>query len=221
MVAGKKRILIVDDEETLRLGLREYLELEGYEVDAAASAEEALTLDLSRYNLILLDIMMGKMSGIELAEKLKNEPATADIPIIFLTAKGEADDMVAGLKLGADDYVTKPYSVKVLVARIEAVLRRTSPKAAGGVVCRRDSLTCTVDGNQVKLPRKEFELLALLLENPGRIFSREELLKRIWSDEVVVIDRSVDVHITRLRSKIAPYGNHIVTRSGYGYGWQD
>ena len=164
---------------------------------------------------------MGKMSGIELAEKLKNEPATADIPIIFLTAKGEADDMVAGLKLGADDYVTKPYSVKVLVARIEAVLRRTSPKAAGGVVCRRDSLTCTVDGNQVKLPRKEFELLALLLENPGRIFSREELLKRIWSDEVVVIDRSVDVHITRLRSKIAPYGNHIVTRSGYGYGWQD
>lgn len=221
MVAGKKRILIVDDEETLRLGLREYLELEGYEADAAASAEEALTLDLSRYNLILLDIMMGKMSGIELAEKLKNEPATADIPIIFLTAKGEADDMVAGLKLGADDYVTKPYSVKVLVARIEAVLRRTSPKAAGGVVCRRDSLTCTVDGNQVKLPRKEFELLALLLENPGRIFSREELLKRIWSDEVVVIDRSVDVHITRLRSKIAPYGNHIVTRSGYGYGWQD
>lgn len=221
MVTGKKRILIVDDEETLRLGLREYLELEGYEVDAAASAEEALTLDLSRYNLILLDIMMGKMSGIELAEKLKNEPATADIPIIFLTAKGEADDMVAGLKLGADDYVAKPYSVKVLVARIEAVLRRTSPKAAGGVVCRRDSLTCTVDGNQVKLPRKEFELLALLLENPGRIFSREELLKRIWSDEVVVIDRSVDVHITRLRSKIAPYGNHIVTRSGYGYGWQD
>lgn len=221
MVAGKKRILIVDDEETLRLGLREYLELEGYEVDAAASAEEALTLDLSRYNLILLDIMMGKMSGVELAEQLKNDPATADIPIIFLTAKGEADDMVAGLKLGADDYVTKPYSVKVLVARIEAVLRRTSPKAAGGVVCRRDSLTCTVDGNQVKLPRKEFELLALLLENPGRIFSREELLKRIWSDEVVVIDRSVDVHITRLRSKIAPYGNHIVTRSGYGYGWQD
>ena len=221
MVTGKKRILIVDDEETLRLGLREYLELEGYEVDAAASAEEALTLDLSRYNLILLDIMMGKMSGVELAEQLKNAPATADIPIIFLTAKGEADDMVAGLKLGADDYVTKPYSVKVLVARIEAVLRRTSPKAAGGVVCRRDSLTCTVDGNQVKLPRKEFELLALLLENPGRIFSREELLKRIWSDEVVVIDRSVDVHITRLRSKIAPYGNHIVTRSGYGYGWQD
>lgn len=221
MVAGKKRILIVDDEETLRLGLREYLELEGYEVDAAASAEEALTLDLSRYNLILLDIMMGKMSGVELAERLKNAPATADIPIIFLTAKGEADDMVAGLKLGADDYVSKPYSVKVLVARIEAVLRRTSPKAAGGVVCRRDSLTCSVDGNPVKLPRKEFELLALLLENPGRIFSREELLKRIWSDEVVVIDRSVDVHITRLRSKIAPYGNHIVTRSGYGYGWQD
>lgn len=221
MVAGKKRILIVDDEETLRLGLREYLELEGYEVDAAASAEEALTLDLSRYNLILLDIMMGKMSGVELAERLKNDPSTADIPIIFLTAKGEAEDMVAGLKLGADDYVAKPYSVRVLLARIEAVLRRAVPKMASGVVCSRDSLTCTVDGNPVKLPRKEFELLALLLENPGRIFSREELLKRIWSDDVVVVDRSVDVHITRLRGKIAPYSSHIVTRSGYGYGWQD
>lgn len=221
MVTGKKRILIVDDEETLRLGLREYLELEGYEVDAAASAEEALTLDLSRYNLILLDIMMGKMSGVELAERLKNDPSTADIPIIFLTAKGEAEDMVAGLKLGADDYVAKPYSVRVLLARIEAVLRRTVPKGVSGVVCRRDSLTCTVDGNPVKLPRKEFELLALLLENPGRIFSREELLKRIWSDDVVVVDRSVDVHITRLRGKIAPYSSHIVTRSGYGYGWQD
>ncbi|MCM1331105.1 MAG: response regulator transcription factor [Bacteroides sp.] len=221
MVTGKKRILIVDDEETLRLGLREYLELEGYEVDAAASAEEALTLDLSRYDLILLDIMMGKMSGVELAERLKNDPVTADIPIIFLTAKGEAEDMVAGLKLGADDYVAKPYSVRVLLARIEAVLRRTVPKGVSGVVCRRDSLTCTVDGNPVKLPRKEFELLALLLENPGRIFSREELLKRIWSDDVVVVDRSVDVHITRLRGKIAPYSSHIVTRSGYGYGWQD
>lgn len=221
MITGQKRILIVDDEETLRLGLREYLELEGYEVDAAASAEEALTLDLSRYDLILLDIMMGRMSGVELAERLKKDPAAADVPIIFLTAKGEAEDMVAGLKLGADDYVAKPYSVKVLLARIEAVLRRTAPKVASGVVCSRDSLTCTVDGNSIKLPRKEFELLALLLENPGRIFSREELLKRIWSDDVVVVDRSVDVHITRLRSKIAPYGSHIVTRSGYGYGWQD
>jgi len=221
MTTALTRILIVDDEETLRLGLREYLELEGYEVDVAASAEEALMLDLPRYSLILLDIMMGKMSGVELAERLKNNPLTADIPIVFLTAKDGADDMVAGLRLGADDYVAKPYSVRVLLARIEAVLRRTSPKTPSGVVCRRDSLTCAVDGNQVKLPRKEFELLALLLENPGRIFSREELLKRIWSDEVVVIDRSVDVHITRLRSKIAPYGSHIVTRSGYGYGWQD
>ncbi len=220
---AKAKILIVDDEEALREGLGVYLELEGYEVAKASSAEEALTLDLPSYDLMLLDIMMDGMSGCELAELLKNNPKTASTPIIFLTAKDADDDVVEGLRLGADDYISKPYSTKVVLARVDAVLRRSHPsdrKMSRGVVCDRASLTCTVDGVPVKLTRKEFEILALMLDNPSRVFSRDELLERIWPDKVVVIDRSVDVHITRLRSKIAPYGKHIVTRSGYGYGWQ-
>lgn len=220
-MTGKYNILIVDDEEALREGLQTYLELEGYEVSAASSAEEALTFDLKRFNLILLDIMMDGMSGIEMAEILKKQPDTHDIPIIFLTAKDSDDDMVSGLNLGADDYIAKPYSIKNVLARIAAVLRRTTPKKIKGINCNRATLLCTVDGNPVKLPRKEFELLALFLENPGRIFTREEILDRIWPQHSVIIDRSIDVHITRLRSKIAPYGKNIVNRSGYGYGWQD
>lgn len=218
---SKYNILIVDDEEALRSGLQTYLELEGYEVDAACSAEEAMTLELKTYDLILLDIMMGGMSGTEMAEILKKDHCTADIPIIFLTAKDSDDDMVSGLNLGADDYISKPYSIKNVLARIAAVLRRTSSKKLNGITCDRATLVCTVDGTPLKLPKKEFELIALFLENPGRIFTREELLDRIWPEKSVVVDRSVDVHITRLRGKIAPYGKNIVNRSGYGYGWQD
>lgn len=216
------RLLVVDDEETLREGLCTYLEQEGYMVDSADCAESALEYDIVSYDLILLDIMMGRMSGTELAAKLKENPETADIPIIFLTAKDRDDDMVDGLRLGADDYIVKPFSVKNVIARIEAVLRRTSGlKRQDGVVCDRQALVCTVDGNIVKLPKKEFEILALLLDNPGRIFTREEVMRKVWPDDVVVFDRTVDVHITKLRSKIAPYGKHIISRSGYGYGWQD
>lgn len=215
--------MIVDDEETLCEALRTYAVLEGYDVDTALSAEEALLLDLENYDLLLLDIMMDRMSGTELAARLKSNPRTAHIPIIFLTAKDNEEDMVSGLKIGADDYIVKPYSVKNVMARIEAVLRRAHMhrQATVGVECNRETLACTVDGNLVRLPRKEFEILALMLENPGRIFSREEIMQRIWPDRVVVADRSVDVHITRLRGKIAPYGRNIVSRSGYGYGWQD
>lgn len=215
--------MIVDDEETLCEALRTYAVLEGYDADTALSAEEALLLDLENYDLLLLDIMMDRMSGTELAARLKSNPRTAHIPIIFLTAKDNEEDMVSGLKIGADDYIVKPYSVKNVMARIEAVLRRAHMhrQATVGVECNRETLACTVDGNLVRLPRKEFEILALMLENPGRIFSREEIMQRIWPDRVVVADRSVDVHITRLRGKITPYGRHIVSRSGYGYGWQD
>lgn len=216
------KLLVVDDEETLREGLRTYLEHEGYAVDSAVSAEQALEHDIAGYDLILLDIMMEGMSGTELAAKLKEHPSTAAIPIIFLTAKDRDDDMVAGLQLGADDYITKPFSIKNVMARIEAVLRRTgSRKRSEGVVCDREKLTCTVDGEAVKLTKKEFEILALLQQNPGRIFSREDVMRRVWPENVVVFDRTVDVHITRLRTKIAPYGKHIISRSGYGYGWQD
>lgn len=215
--------MIVDDEETLCEALRTYAVLEGYDADTALSAEEALLLDLENYDLLLLDIMMDRMSGTELAARLKSNPRTAHIPIIFLTAKDNEEDMVSGLKIGADDYIVKPYSVKNVMARIEAVLRRAHMhrQATVCVECNRETLACTVDGNLVRLPRKEFEILALMLENPGRIFSREEIMQRIWPDRVVVADRSVDVHITRLRGKITPYGRHIVSRSSYGYGWQD
>lgn len=217
---GRYKILIVDDEVALRAGLQAYLELEGYEVETAGSAEEALGLDLKNFNLILLDIMMDGMSGVEMAGILKRQPATSGIPIIFLTAKDSEDDMVSGLNLGADDYIAKPYSIKNVLARMAAVLRRTGPERPAGINCDRTTLVCSVDGKALKLPKKEFELLALFLENPGRIFTREELLDRIWPQNSVIVDRSIDVHITRLRGKIAPYGKNIVNRSGYGYGWQ-
>lgn len=218
------RLLVVDDEESIREGLREYLDFEGYSVDSAVSAEDALSKGITNYDLLLLDVMMDGMSGFELAEKLKKSPGTERIPVIFLTAKDSDDDMVAGLRLGADDYIPKPFSMKNVIARIETVMRRirrNDAPVARGVICDRETLSCRVDGNNVKLPRKEFEILALLLDNPGRIFTREELMRQIWPENIVVIDRSVDVHVTRIRSKIAPYGKKLVSRSGYGYGWQD
>ena len=217
------KILVVDDEDGIREGLCEYLSLEGYDVEGASSAEDALSKGIDRFGLLLLDVMMDGMDGFELARRLRRSADTASIPIIFLTAKDTDDDMVAGLRLGADDYIPKPFSMKNVIARIEAVMRRVRPESAvsRGVECDRVTLSCRVDGNEVRLPRKEFEILATLLDNPGRIFTREELMRRIWPENVVGVDRSVDVHITRIRSKIAPYGKCIVSRSGYGYGWQD
>ncbi len=224
-----KRILVVDDEETLCDTLGFNLEAEGYSVDTAYSAEEALTLNLSDYDLILLDIMMGEISGIQLARIMKSNPTTAGVPIIFCTAKDTEDDMIKGLDLGADDYIAKPYSLRTVLARVRAVLRRSAASAKeeagtekivyGGLVIIPSKKSCTVDGDEVKMPRKEFELLYKLLSKPGKIFSREELLRDIWTDEVVVVDRVIDVNITRIRQKIGRYGKQIVTRSGYGYGF--
>lgn len=225
-----KRILVVDDEETLCEALRFNLEAEGYEVDTARSAEEVLAMDVAKYDLLLLDIMMGDISGTQLAKILKANPATANIPIIFCTAKDNEDDMVEGLELGADDYVTKPYSIRNLLARVKSVLRRSSatsqpaPKLHEAVSYEGLSVIpsrklCLVDGVEVKLPKKEFEILLKLLRNVGRVFTREELLKEIWPEEVVVLDRVIDVNITRIRQKIGKYGTLIKTRSGYGYGF--
>ncbi len=218
---SKGKILVVDDEEALREALGTYLRLEGYEVDVASGAEEAMGMAIGAYNLILLDIMMDGTSGTEMASELKRRPETSSIPIIFLTALQDEEDMVAGLNLGADDYIVKPYSVRNVLARVEAVLRRSKPRKRENVECDRDTLICTVDGAALKLPRKEFEILALLLENPGRIFTREELMRRIWPEGIVVTDRSVDVHVTRIRSKLGNYGSCLVSRSGYGYGWRN
>lgn len=225
-----KRILVVDDEETLCDTLAFNLVAEGYEVDTAYSAEQALSLNLSTYDLALLDIMMGEISGIQLARIMKSNPATASVSIIFCTAKDSEEDMIKGLDLGADDYIMKPYSLKAVLARIRTVLRRTSvsqpsvPKDTDrysykGLVLSARNRICTVDGNEVKMPKKEFEILLKLLSNIGQVFTRQQLLRDIWTDEVVVLDRVVDVNITRIRQKIGSYGKNIVTRSGYGYGF--
>lgn len=226
----KKKILVVDDEEALCDGLGFNLEAEGYHVDTAYSAEEALARDLAGYDLILLDIMMGEISGIQLARIMKSNPATASVPIIFCTAKDTEEDMISGLDLGADDYIMKPYSLKAVLARIRTVLRRTGASVAPaktdsdlvsykGLVLSAKNRTCTVDGTEVKMPKKEFEILLKLISNRGQIFTRADLLNEIWPDEVVVLDRVVDVNITRIRQKIGIYGKNIVTRSGYGYGF--
>lgn len=224
-----RRILVVDDEETLCDTLAFNLEAEGYAVATAYSAEQALSMNLADFDLVLLDIMMGEISGLQLARIMKSNPATASVPIIFCTARDTEDDMIEGLDTGADDYIAKPYSLKEMLARIRSVLRRAATHAAEesgeetvgykGLTLNISNRTCTVDGLEVKMPRKEFEILLRLLSHPGRIFSRAELLQKIWNDEVVVLDRVVDVNITRIRQKIGSYAKNIVTRSGYGYGF--
>ena len=229
-----ERILIVDDEETLCEVLKLNLENEGYDVDIAFSAEQALTLDLKNYSLILLDIMMGEISGIKMAKMMKADVKTADIPIIFCTARDSEDDMVMGLNIGADDYIMKPYTVRNVIARVKSVLRRTAGHKGNTATAEKPNMLrvegleldmefkrCIVDGEEVKLARKEFELLAYLISHRGKILSREQILSRVWSDEVVVLDRTIDVNITRLRSKIGAYGSYIVTRSGFGYGFRN
>ena len=229
-----ERILIVDDEETLCEVLKLNLENEGYDVDVAYSAEQALGYNIKEYSLILLDIMMGEISGIKMAKILKNDVATADIPIIFCTARDTEDDMIMGLNLGADDYIMKPYTVRNVIARVKSVLRRTSSHKYNVTSTEKSNILkvdglhldlefkrCIIDGEEVKLARKEFELLAYLISHRGKICSREQILSRVWSDEVVVLDRTIDVNITRLRSKIGNYGSYIVTRSGFGYGFRD
>ena len=225
------KILVVDDEQDICEILQYNLENEGYEVDVANSAEEALQLPLADYALILLDVMMGEMSGFQMARWLKDVPDTAAIPIIFITALDDEDNIVKGLNIGGDDYIAKPLSMKEVKARVKAVLRRSAstnkPNESSkeqadtilyeGITLCLDSKTATLDGNDLPLTRLEFELLSLLLQNPNRVFPREELLKRCWPQDAYVLDRTVDVNITRLRKKLGSYGNQIKTRIGYGY----
>lgn len=218
-------ILVVDDEEDLCEILKYNLEMEGYTVDTANSAEEALKLNLTDYRLLLLDVMMGEISGFKMASLLKKNPETAQIPIIFITAKDTENDTLTGFNLGADDYISKPFSLKEVSARVRAVLRRTSTVQTPaedvllyrGLTVNLPQKKVTIDGEETSLTKKEFEILALLLQHPGRVFSREDILTRVWNDEVYVLDRTIDVNITRLRKKIGVYGKQIVTRLGYGY----
>ena len=220
------RILVVDDEEDLCEILKFNLENEGYGVDTANSAEEALKMDLSQYHLLLLDVMMGEISGFRMANMLKKEKDTAHIPIIFITAKDTENDTITGFNLGADDYISKPFSIREVMVRVKAVLRRTATPLPikeeevleyKGLTLNIPQKKVSIDGTEVPLTKKEFEILMLFLQNKGRVFSREDILAKVWNDEVYVLDRTIDVNITRLRKKIGEYGKRIVTRLGYGY----
>lgn len=227
------KILVVDDEQDICEILQYNLETEGYEVVTANSAEEASELNLPSFSLILLDVMMGEMSGFQFARKLKEDKTTAQIPIIFITALDQEDNIVKGLNIGADDYMAKPLSMKEVKARVKAVLRRTNSVQAPppttpqetkaneiryeGIVLNIDSKSASLDGLELSLTKLEFELLVLFLQHPGKVLTREDLLNKCWPKDVYVLDRTVDVNITRLRKKIGRYGKQIKTRIGYGY----
>jgi len=221
-----KNILVVDDEADLCEILKFNLEHEGYAVDTAGSAEEALTLLQKRaYHLILLDIMMGGMSGFKMVELLKKEWKN-DTPVIFLTARDTENDMLTGFSVGADDYISKPFSIKEVIARVKAVMKRSESFAAlseadtlkvKGLTIDLNSKQIYVDNQPVVLTKTEFEILHYLVKNTGKVFSRENILHIVWPNDTYVLERTVDVHITRLRKKLGSYGQWIKNRSGYGY----
>ncbi len=217
------KILIVDDEQDLREILQFNLSSEGFDVDVAASAEEALTKPLETYHLILLDVMMGGMSGYKMADLVRKEQHL-DVPIIFLTAKTSENDLLTGFNVGGDDYIVKPFSIKEVIVRIRAVLKRgrateqpTTTLEHDDMLVDIDRKTVNINDETVGLTRKEFEILVLLLRNKGKFISRQDILDRIWSNDVIVTERNVDVNIARLRKKIGNYGSLIIGRSGYGY----
>ena len=220
----KNRILVVDDEKDICEILQFNLENEGFMVDTATSAEEALGMLSDEHQIILLDVMMGGMSGFRMAEKLRKQGNK--IPVIFLTAKDTENDLLTGFSIGADDYISKPFSIKEVTARVKAVLKRTNKQKEQGqpeeiivdkLKISPETKQVVLDEMPVFLTKKEFEILLLLVKNPARVFTREEILDRVWKDEGYVLDRTVDVHITRLRKKLGHYGHYIVNRSGYGY----
>ena len=219
-----KRILIVDDEEDLCEILQYNLSNEGYYTEIAHSAEEALMRTLEDFDLILLDVMMGTMSGFKFADKLRKE-LKIEIPIIFLTAKDTENDILTGFSLGADDYISKPFSINELTARVKAVLKRSyndkinnkSILQFNGIDLDTVRKRLIIKDEIVELTKKEYEILKVLLENQGRIFSREDLLSKIWGQDVIVTERTVDVNITRLRSKLGQFGSSLRNKTGYGY----
>ena len=219
-----KRILIVDDEEDLCEILQYNLSSEGYLTEIAHSAEEALRKEPGNYDLLLLDVMMGAMSGFKFADKLRKE-LNIDIPIIFLTAKDTENDILTGFSLGADDYISKPFSINELTARVKAVLKRSSVDKANnrsvlqfnGIGLDTIRKRLIINDERVELTKKEYEILKILLENQGMVFSREDLLLKIWGQSVIVTERTVDVNIARLRNKLGQYGSSLRNKTGYGY----
>lgn len=218
-------ILVVDDEEVNCLLLKTNLELEGYEVETALSAEEAMKMPLSSYSLILLDVMMGEMSGFDFARRLRSNPTTASIPLIFCTAKSAEEAVLEGYECNADDYVRKPFSMKEMILRVQSVIRRSykEPGIINFDTLKLDTVKkrCYIDEKEVVLTKTEFELLLLFVKNPGVYFSRDEILDKIWSHDGIVLDRTVDVNINRLRRKLRRYERYIITKLGYGYGFEE
>jgi len=219
----KKRILVVDDEQDLCEILHFNLTASGYDVDVCHSAEEALKKELHNYDLLLLDVMMPGMSGFELAKQVKTSNNTTSLPIIFLTAKDAEDDTLLGFNIGADDYITKPFSVREVVARVKAVLNRTK-RVQNKEILIYDGLkldllhkTVVIDGKKITLTKTEFELLCMLFKHNGEVFSRPQLLKLVWPQDVIVTERTIDVNIARLRKKLGRYAQCLVSRQGFGY----
>lgn len=218
------RILIVDDEEDLCEILQYNLNNEGCITEIAHSAEEALKKPLESFDLILLDVMMGTISGFKFADKLRKE-LKMEIPIIFLTAKDTENDILTGFSLGADDYISKPFSVNELTARVKAVLKRSySDKIINKSILQFNGIDLDtirkrliINDERVELTKKEYEILKVLLENQGKVFSREDLLMRVWGQDVIVTERTVDVNITRLRTKLGQFGSSLRNKTGYGY----
>jgi two-component system phosphate regulon response regulator PhoB len=229
------RILVIDDEESYCEILKYNLEKEGYDVDTAESAEDALKLDLSIYHLMIIDIMMGRLSGFDFAKRVRNNPMTENTPMIFCSALNGEDDTVMGLNIGADDYITKPFSIGELIARVRAVLRRTQASKIfeynasqsnyePDITFRtlrldRNNKICYINGKEIDLTKKEFQLMLFFLTHRERIYSRDEIMNEVWVNQEVT-NRAIDTNITRLRSKIGSYGENIVTRQGFGYGFK-
>ena len=220
----ERKILIVDDEADIREILQFNLENAGFSVECASSAEEALEKLTPDHALILLDVMMGGMSGFNMAEVLRNERGSK-VPIIFLTAKSSENDLLTGFSAGGDDYIPKPFSIHEVIARVKAVLRRFTPveeKLPDMLECGRlkidlETKMVYVDGQKVVFSKKEYEVLSLLASNPGKIYSREDLINELWKDAPYVLDRTVDVHIARIRSKLGVCKGYLTNRSGFGY----
>ena len=224
MVIMERKILIVDDEADIREILQFNLEKAGFDVECVSSAEEALEVLGPGHGLILLDVMMGGMSGYAMAEILRKERGS-QIPIIFLTAKSSENDLLTGFSAGADDYIPKPFSIQEVIARVRAVMRRIAPVEeslpdmleCGRLKIDLESKMAYVDGEKVVFSKKEFEVLSLLASHPGKIYSREDLISELWKDAPYVLDRTVDVHIARIRSKLGDCKTYLTNRSGYGY----
>ena len=223
---NKQKILAVDDEEDILEILSFNLAGEDYDVDTCTSAEDAILKALADYDLFILDVMMGPVSGFRLAEKIRKE-LSLTTPIIFLTARDTENDRITGFSLGADDYLAKPFSIKELTARVRAVLRRSSSgqmknsTSSGDFTVDAGNKLIYKDGKPLELTRKEYEILALFIRNAGKIFPRSEILSKVWGNDVIVTDRTVDVTVARIRKKLGDRGNMIRNKSGYGYYFGD